>query len=303
MHDFIFFPDTSAILLNIVWPALYVFTELWKFWYLVLGTILIETFTVKFILGFPLKKSFYVSLIANLVSGTIGVIIMMFAMGFWHSIMDNFLADGTFDRTNWIATYILMFAGSVIIEVLTIRVIYHQPSRTLWLPLLLGNLITYALIVYLMEKSHSYKDPREKSTGTINYVPLQSRFTLLDGSRLQIKGATVTISYDEEDEILNNDYGLQIRFEKNDRLVYGFQLRSIEGQASDSYGDTLTSLRLSNLEDTLYVILEQKNPSPGIGWKEPIVTDTIRFAALNLPASFIYEKKQWFSEDSTEAGD
>jgi hypothetical protein len=110
----------KIVLLDMVWPALYVSATFWKFWFLVIGTIVIELFVIKYYLKFSWKKSFLASLIGNCVSGFIGTIVMTWAMLFWHLVVDNFVS-GTFNIVNWIATYVLMCLGSVFLETVTIK--------------------------------------------------------------------------------------------------------------------------------------------------------------------------------------
>lgn len=132
-----------------VWPALYVSQTLWKFWFLVIGTIVIELFVIKYYLCFSWKKSFFASLIGNCVSGFIGTFIMTWAMLGWHIIVDPIL-NGTFNSFNWIATYILMCLGSVYLETHTVSLIYKEPAKKLFLPMLTGNFLSYAFIAIVM---------------------------------------------------------------------------------------------------------------------------------------------------------
>ena len=136
-------------LLDMVWPALYVSQTFEKFWFLIFGTIVIELCTIKYFLKFSWKKSVFISVIGNCVSGIIGTNVMVFGMLFWHLIADNFL-PGTFNTTNWIATYVLMCLGSVFLETLTIKMLYKEPIKKLFLPMLLGNLLSYIFIAYFM---------------------------------------------------------------------------------------------------------------------------------------------------------
>jgi hypothetical protein len=139
----------KVIFLDMVWPAIYVSQTFWKFWFLVLGSIVIEFFVIKYFLKFSWKKSFFASLIGNCVSGLLGTFLMTFAMLFWHLIVDNFV-NGTFNTINWVATYILMCLGSVFLETFTIKIIYKEPIKKLFLPMLTGNLLSYAFIAYFM---------------------------------------------------------------------------------------------------------------------------------------------------------
>jgi hypothetical protein len=139
----------KVVLLDMVWPALYVSETILKFWFLVIGTIVIELFVIKYFLKISWKQSIFVSIIGNLVSAIAGTILMTIAMLFWHIIVDNFV-NGTFNTINWFATYVLMCFGSVFLETLTIKIIYDQPFRRLFLPMLTGNLLSYSFIAYFM---------------------------------------------------------------------------------------------------------------------------------------------------------
>ena len=70
-------------------------------------------------------------------------------MIFWHFIIDH-LVNGTFNTFNWVATYILMCFGSVFLETITIRLIYKEPIKNLFLPMLTGNFLSYAFIAFEM---------------------------------------------------------------------------------------------------------------------------------------------------------
>jgi hypothetical protein len=137
-------------LLDMVWPAIYVYAELWRFWFLVIGTIVIEAFTIYYFLKFSIRKSLLVSLVGNFTSGLIGTFLMMWAMLAWHFVADRFMPQATFDITNWIATYILMCVGSVFIETIIIKLLFKSSIKELFLPLLVGNLLTYGFIGYVM---------------------------------------------------------------------------------------------------------------------------------------------------------
>jgi hypothetical protein len=165
-----------AILGNMVWPALYISEELRNFWFLIFGTVAIEIFIIKAFLKYPWTKSVISSVIGNLVSGIIGTFVMIWAMLAWHAVVDDFLPHATFDTINWVATYLLMCGGSVLLEALTIRIIYKDNLKRLFLPLLTGNLLTYIFIAFSMATANG-KDSDEMSVGEVLDVPIE---TLLD---------------------------------------------------------------------------------------------------------------------------
>jgi hypothetical protein len=140
----------KAILLDMVWPAIYVAETFSEFWFLVIGTIILETFVIKYFLKFSWTKSFIASLVGNCVSGFIGTFVAMWAMLFWHLLADRFVPQATFDNINWVATYILMCLGSVFLETLAIKIIYKERIKRLFPPMLTGNLLSYAFIAFVM---------------------------------------------------------------------------------------------------------------------------------------------------------
>ncbi|WP_286850584.1 hypothetical protein [Proteiniphilum sp. UBA5480] len=264
------------ILLNIVWPAVYVYDEIWRFWFLVFATIVIETFTIMAMLKYSFKKSFLASIIGNLVSGLVGTFVMMWAMLFWHALVDNFVPHATFDITNWVATYILMCLGSVFIEALTIKLIFKGTLKRLFIPFLIGNLLTYGFIAYIMA-TKTDKEPNKKRTEQVLYFPTPSSFTLLDSTKLLIYTANTEISYGKDDKILNTNYSLEILFEKEKSENFQFELRLVGDKYAGGIEDGRKLIQLDKLTDTIGIVLEQKKSDPAKGWTAPIITDTIIF--------------------------
>lgn len=273
----------KIVLLDMVWPALYVSETFWKFWFLVIGTIVIELFVIKYFLKFSWKKSFYASLIGNCVSGFVGTFVMMWAMLFWHLIVDNFL-PGTFNIINWIATYVLMCFGSVFLETLTIKIIYKESIKRLFVPMMVGNVLSYIFIAVVMLTATN-KDPDEASAKVFKYLPNKQQFTLLDSSTLHIDTSTIKVSFDKHNKRLNDTkswgYNLTIIFEKQpkDNFQFDFDIpgRGDQGGISDS----LKNLNFHDFKDDYKVILTQKNPDTSFGWTKPVNTDTLTFKRLN----------------------
>ncbi|MCP2029496.1 hypothetical protein L1276_004683 [Flavobacterium sp. HSC-32F16] len=264
------------ISLNMVWPAIYVYDEIWRFWFLVFVTIIIETFTIMAMLKYSLQKSLIASIVGNLVSGLIGTFVMMWAMLFWHLIADNFVPHATFDIINWVATYVLMCLGSVLIETFTIKLIFKETIKKLFIPLLIGNLLTYGFIAYSMMTS-SDKDENIKRTEYIFYSPTPNNFILLDSTKLQIVTAKTEVLYDEKDSVLNTTYPLKIHFKKEKPDNFQFELRLSGEEDAGGIEVDKKIIQLDKLSDTVNIVLEQKNPDPNKGWTAPIITDTIKF--------------------------
>ena len=271
------------VLLDMVWPAIYVSETFWKFWFLVIGTIVIEFFVIKYYLKFSWKKSFLASLIGNCVSGFIGTIVMTWAMLFWHLVVDNFVS-GTFNIVNWIATYVLMCLGSVFLETLTIKIIYKVPIKRLFPPMMVGNVLSYIFIAVVMLTATN-KDPDEAYAKVFKYLPNKQQFILLDSSSLHIDTSTIRVSYDKNKKRLNDTkafgYNLIIPFKQQpeDGLAFSFGIPGREyrgGRSSESQEFDFT-----NLKDEYKVILEQRNPDTSLGWTKQINTDTLIFKRVD----------------------
>lgn len=271
------------ISLDMIWPAIYVAEEFSKFWFLVIGTIVIELFTIKYFLKFSWKKSFFVSLIGNCVSGFVGTFIMIFAMIFWHMLFDWIFQIGTFDKINWIATYLLMCLGSVFLETQTIKIIYNEKIKRLFLPMLVGNILSYAFIAIVMIKDS--KDKEVYRTEKIQYLPNKQQFTLLDKSVLNIDTSIISIEYNKDGKCLNvidsSGYSLLIPFKKQFKNSFQFDLRNItDEEYSGGIMENSKEINVNKIENEYRILLEQKNSDTAIGWKKPIITDTLIFKRL-----------------------
>lgn len=144
----------KPVLLDMVWPAIFVSETFWHFWFLIIGTIVIETFVIKYFLKYSWKKSIIVSIVGNCASGIVGTFIMTFAMLFWHLVADTLIFRATFNVFNWIATFVIMCLGSVYIETYTIKILYKEKIKQLFLPMLVGNFLSYLFIAYYMLVNH-----------------------------------------------------------------------------------------------------------------------------------------------------
>jgi len=273
----------KPILLDMVWPAIYVSQALWKFWFLVIGTIVIETFVIRYFLKFDWKKSLIASSIGNCVSGFVGTFIMVWAMLFWHLVADNFVPHGTFGIVNWIATYILMCLGSVFLEALTIKLIYKENIKRLFLPMLTGNFLSYAFIAYAMFTAAG-TNPKQKKAEIIKFLPNKQEFILLDSSRMHIDTSSIRVSIGKDGKRLNDTawlgYDLHIPFTKQKQNSSQFDFRVAKDDKSAGIDDKFKDMFFAVLQNEYQVLMEQKNPDTSLGWRKPIVTDTLVFKRI-----------------------
>ena len=79
-----------------------------------------------------------------------------------------------------------------------------------------------------------------------------------------------------------NGYNIVLEFNRRNK-DFTFTLTPITedrlGKASFGIGESKKEMRFENLPNKLEIIVEERNPAEGIGWKKSIVTDTI---ILNL---------------------
>lgn len=137
-------------LADMVWPAIYVASGLLKLWYCILFTIIIEWVILQLFLKAGWAKTFLMSAIGNSISGLAGIYLMPWLMIFWHFLVDRFMPHATFDIINWVCTFILMCLGSVALEVTAVALIFKYRFKKLFLPMAVGNVLTYLLTAILM---------------------------------------------------------------------------------------------------------------------------------------------------------
>ncbi len=258
-----------------IWPAIYVSDTYWRFWFLIIATIVLELFVLKYFLKFSWIKSLGATIIGNLVSGFIGTFVMMWGMLVWHFGADQIL-NGTFNPVNWIATYIIMCMGSVVLELFTVKAIFKESSRKLFFPLLLGNAFSYAFIAIVMI-TDTGKDPDVARTAIVKYLPDQQDITLLDSTKIHLDTSVLELTYDENGSLLNSSYLIKIPFTAGHEDKFNFSLVVPGETSAEGSHANLKFVRFHSRKDTYDIILQQKNPTEGIGWKKPIVTDTLIF--------------------------
>lgn len=273
----------KPIFLDMVWPAIFVSTTFYKFWYLVIGTIIIETFVIKLFLKFDWKKSIIASIVGNCVSGFIGTFIMIWAMLFWHLVADNFVPHGTFSTTNWVATFVLMCLGSVLLETLAIKILYKKKIKKLFLPMLTGNFLSYLFIAYSMITT-SNADIEEKLIQKVKYLPNKQNFILLNKSKLFIDTSIIKIAIDKNGKEINSGksigYYLTILFKKENKNDFQFEFKILGNQFTNGITDSSQEVHLNELKNEIKVLIEQKNPDTSLGWQKPIITDTLIFKRI-----------------------
>jgi len=130
---------------NVIWPGAFIADSIYKTWFLIFISIIIETFFLYlFLRPITLHKALGMSCVGNVISTFGGTLLSSFGVVGWHLFADP-MAGGTFAHINWIATVIIMCLLSVLIEFVALRIIFKYPAKQLIIPVLIGNISTYLL--------------------------------------------------------------------------------------------------------------------------------------------------------------
>jgi hypothetical protein len=132
-------------------------------------------------------------------------------------------------------------------------------------------------------KEEALKNNSEVST----YLPDKYKFSLLDGTILQLDTAwtEISFSYKNGKRIYDssNGFHFSIPFKKEVPESFTFSL-SLADTTNRSFtnggGEKLIQLCPTNLYDEMKVVLEQKDPDTSKGWTHRIITDTITFKRI-----------------------
>lgn len=144
---------------NVIWPAMFIADSVYKTWFLIVISIIIEAFFLYLYLRpITLFKSLLMSCIGNTISTFGGTLLSGISMIGWHFFADK-AAGGTFAHINWIATIIIMCLLSAAIELEALAFIFSFERKKLFVPVLVGNMATYFLTwayYYLYMPSEMY---------------------------------------------------------------------------------------------------------------------------------------------------
>ncbi len=131
---------------NIVWPAMFIGEWLVSSIFVIILSLIIEGLILYiFLKGISYAKAMLMSCIGNGASLILGSIIIGLSMILWHLFFDEIIGLGSFHIYNWIVSWILMYIGSALIELLTLKLFFRYTAKQLFLPVFIGNSVTYAL--------------------------------------------------------------------------------------------------------------------------------------------------------------
>lgn len=140
---------TATASANVIWPALFVSQSILSSFIIVLSIGIESLFFYHFLKGISYHKALLLSCVGNAASALVGTMVMALAMVGWHFVFDALLG-GTFNPVNFAATFIIMYLGSCLIELFTLKLVFRYSFGQVWLPVFLANVVTYALALIVL---------------------------------------------------------------------------------------------------------------------------------------------------------
>lgn len=143
---------TSVLQANILWPTLLAAKAIYSTWFLIAISIAIEAYCFHYYISkISYAKSLMMALVGNLASFALGTLLITesvmaitFALKGWRTLFE-LLFGGTSDPLYLITTWISMFFTTVLIELGVVKISFRYSTQELYIPILIGNSITYAL--------------------------------------------------------------------------------------------------------------------------------------------------------------
>ena len=130
---------------NMVWPSLYI-AEGMRSWYVILIGLLIEIIFVKFFLKESYFKSVLIAFIMNLASTVLGVVVIPLS-GFIGEILMIPFGTGTFHLTHWLMSYVFAVLSNILIEGITIKIIFKKEFKKMFWWLCVANAISVIICI------------------------------------------------------------------------------------------------------------------------------------------------------------
>lgn len=130
---------------NVVWPSLYILSQIYC-WYIIVLGLVVEFFAVKFFGKASWKKSAIIAVAMNVISALVGLVLIPVS-----GILTEFLLfpfeQGTFHLSHWIADYVFVAVVNTCIEGLSIKWIFKYEFKRVFWWLFAANAVSVALSV------------------------------------------------------------------------------------------------------------------------------------------------------------
>lgn len=130
---------------NVVWPSLYILSQIYC-WYIIVLGLVVEFFAIKFFGKASWKKSAIIAAVMNAISALVGLVLIPVS-----GILTEFLLfpfeQGTFHLSHWIVDYVFVALVNTCIEGLSIKWIFKYEFKHVFWWLFAANAVSVALSV------------------------------------------------------------------------------------------------------------------------------------------------------------
>ena len=130
---------------NMVWPSLYI-SEGMRSWNVILIGLVIEIIFVKYFLKQLYLKSVLIAFVMNLTSTILGIIVIPLS-GFIGEVLMIPFGTGTFHPTHWLVSYVFAILSNVLIEGLTIKIVFKKGFKKMFWWLCVANAISVIICI------------------------------------------------------------------------------------------------------------------------------------------------------------
>lgn len=140
---FLFVPLIASA--NVVWPSLYILSQVYCWYVIVLGLV-VEFFAVKFFGKASWGRSAVIVAVMNAVSALVGWVLIPIS-GILTEILLFPFEQGTFHLSHWIVDYVFVALVNTCIEGLSIKWIFKYSFKRVFWWLLAANAVSVAFSV------------------------------------------------------------------------------------------------------------------------------------------------------------
>lgn len=130
---------------NVVWPSLYIVSQV-NCWYIIVLGLIVEFFAVRFFGDATWRKSAVIVVVMNAVSALVGLVLIPVSGLFTEVLLFPFV-DATFHLSHWIFDYVLAALVNTCIEGLCMKWIFKYRFKRIFWWLFAANAVSVAFSV------------------------------------------------------------------------------------------------------------------------------------------------------------
>ena len=181
----------------------------------------------------------------------------------------------------------IIFSLSVALIVISTIEIYiskfifkNELKKNYYILLCMLNLLIFSFVFFSFYPK-SYVDKNILSYNRYIFQPNKTELKLFDNSIVEITNACSSENIYKISK--TNSYfifRIPIKKKGTDRMLYSFEILDISLNEGSGESENCKEISINKLDNVIKVVFEQKNPNPNIGWKKPIITDTIMFKKI-----------------------